>query len=206
MKPLIGGAIDMNNHEARLILQGYRPGGQDAADPLFAEVLEQVQRDPELQKWFAKEQAFDLRMQAKLQEAIPIPSGLKANLLAQRKVVQPVRWWQQPVWLTAAAAALVLLVAIAVIGLNQASRPQFAEFREVMLKNSRQETGHLTFMTHDMAKIQSWLKTQNISPDSTCLPRCAPRPFTAARSWIGTGTRWRSSASCPTAAATLICS
>src|SRR5258706_136048 len=40
----------MNNQEAKLILQAYRCGGQDASDPLFAEALEQARRDPELAK------------------------------------------------------------------------------------------------------------------------------------------------------------
>ncbi len=46
----------MNNQEAKLILQAYRLGGQDAADPLFQEVLEQLKRDPDLAKWFATPQ------------------------------------------------------------------------------------------------------------------------------------------------------
>ena len=50
----------MNNQEAKLILQAYRPGGRDTFDPLFAEALEQARRDPELQKWFAeRKQALD---------------------------------------------------------------------------------------------------------------------------------------------------
>ncbi len=32
----------------KLILQAYRPGGQDAHDPQFRKVLEQASRDPDL--------------------------------------------------------------------------------------------------------------------------------------------------------------
>jgi len=35
----------------------YRPSGDDASDPFFREALEQVERDPELKKWFANEMA-----------------------------------------------------------------------------------------------------------------------------------------------------
>ncbi len=74
----------MNNQEAKLILQACRPGGQDASDPMFAEALEQVRGDPELQQWFADQCAYDARIGSKLKEAIPIPPDLKASLLAQR--------------------------------------------------------------------------------------------------------------------------
>ena len=76
----------MNNQEAKLILQAYRPGGQDASDPMFAEALEQCWRDPELQRWFADQCAYDARIQTKLQEAIPIPQDLKASLLTPRSL------------------------------------------------------------------------------------------------------------------------
>ena len=49
----------MDEQEARLILQGYRPGGQDQSDPHFSEALQEVMRNPELAQWFADEQAFD---------------------------------------------------------------------------------------------------------------------------------------------------
>ena len=42
----------MNHREAKLISQACRPGEPDAADPMFAEALEQARRDPQLQTWF----------------------------------------------------------------------------------------------------------------------------------------------------------
>jgi hypothetical protein len=86
----------MNHLEAKLILQACRPGGQDAADPMFAEALAQVRRDPLLQQWFVQEQALDASVQAGLRQAMPIPSGLKARLLAQRKAVRPTAWATKP--------------------------------------------------------------------------------------------------------------
>ena len=83
----------MNNQEAKLILQAYRCGGQDASDPPFAEALEQARRDPELQKWFAEENAIDARIQTSLQTAVPVPRELKSNLLALGKIVRPTPWW-----------------------------------------------------------------------------------------------------------------
>jgi hypothetical protein len=80
---------DMSNDETKLILCAYRPGGQDASNPLFAGPLEQARHNPELKKWFAEERTFDSRLQAKLRNAITIPADLKTNLLALRKIVRP---------------------------------------------------------------------------------------------------------------------
>src|ERR1041385_6888235 len=72
----------MNEQEARLILQACRPGDLDHSDPQIAEALGEVERNPELARWFAEEQAFDRAMAAHLQ-AVPAPFGLKTRILAQ---------------------------------------------------------------------------------------------------------------------------
>ena len=159
----------MNNQEAKLILQAYRPGGLDAADPMFAEALALAQHDPELQKWLAKEQALDALVQARLQQAVPIPFGLKTRLLAQRKAVRPVAWWRTPFWLVTAAAVLVLMAALTVVWLKPSDRPQFADLRETMVQNSLQMDEHVSHMAKDMAQIQDWLKTQK-APANFAMP------------------------------------
>lgn len=151
----------MNNQEAKLILQAYRPGGRDASDPLFAEALEQAQRDPELQKWFAEEQALDSHIQSKLQTAVTVPPHLKANLLALRKIVRPVPWWYQPMKL-ATAAAVVFLIGLAAFLLLPQKPAQLARFREKMVRYSMREPGHVTFASHDITKIQQWLRDQGV--------------------------------------------
>lgn len=152
----------MNNQEAQLILKAYRCGGQDASDPLFAEALEQVRRDPELQKWFAEEHALDARIQASLQTAVPIPRGLKSNLLALRKIDRPAPWWWfQPMKLAAAAAVLLFLGLAAFFLLPQKSA-QLASFRDTMARYSVQQQGHVTFESHDLAKIQQWLQDRGM--------------------------------------------
>jgi hypothetical protein len=152
----------MNNQEAKLILQAYRCGGQDASDPLFAEALEQARRDPELQKWFAEENALDARIQASLQTAVPVPRELKSNLLALGKIVRPTPWrWFQPMKLAAAAAVLLLLGLAAFLLFPQRSA-QLASFRETMARYSLQQQGHVAFESHDMAKIQKWLQDRGM--------------------------------------------
>lgn len=150
----------MNNQEARLILQAYRPGGEDASDPLFAEALEQARRDPELQKWFAEQNALDARLRTQLETAIPVPRGLKSDLLALRKISR-VPWWFQPMKL-AVAAAVVLLLGLGIFFLLPRQQAQLASFRQVMARYSAQEQGHVVFESHDLAKIQLWLHDRGI--------------------------------------------
>lgn len=152
----------MNNQEARLILQAYRPDGQDASDPLFAEALEQVRRDPELQKWFAQQNSLDVRVQALLEVAIPVPRRLKSDLLALQKISRPSPWW--PGWFhpmkLAAAATVVLLLGLAALFLFPQKQAQLASFQATMAHFSAQEQEHVTFESHDLAKIQQWLQGQ----------------------------------------------
>ena len=153
----------MNNQEAHLILQAYRPGGQDASDPLMAEALEQARRDPELQKWLAAEQALDLRIQTKVRSAIIVPVELKANLLALPKMARPVSRWRRPIWL--AAAAVAFLLGIAALWLRPGNPAQLASFRETMVRYSMQEREHITFEASDITQIQKWLQSRGIKTD-----------------------------------------
>jgi hypothetical protein len=150
----------MNNQEAKLILQAYRTGGQDAADPFFAGALEQARQDPELQKWFAEENILNARQQARLETAIPIPAGLKADLLALRKTVRPAPWWFQPMKL--AAAAVILLSLGAMLLLLSHQPVPLASFRETMARSSAQMQEHVAFESHDFGKIQQWLQSRNM--------------------------------------------
>jgi hypothetical protein len=145
-----------------LILQAYRCGGQDASDPLFAEALEQARRDPELQKWFAEENALDARIQTSLQTEVPVPRELKSNLLALGKIIRPTPWrWFRPMKLAAAAAVLLLLGLAAFLFLPQ-KPARLASFRETMARYSLQQQGHVAYESHDMAKIRQWLQDRGI--------------------------------------------
>jgi hypothetical protein len=150
----------MNNQEAKLILQAYRPGGEDASDPFFAEALEQARQDPELQTWFAQENVLNTRLQARLETAIPVPANLKSELLALRKTVQPTPWWFQPLKL---AAVLVILLALGAAWLLLSPKAtQLASFREAMAQSSLQQQGHVVFQSHDLAQIQQWLQSRSM--------------------------------------------
>lgn len=103
----------MNNQEAKFILNAYRPGGRDAADPAFAEALQQAERDPVLGAWFARERTHDAAVAAKLAQVTP-PAGLREAILAGARVSGAKRaGWRQPAWLAMAAAAAIMVGAVA---------------------------------------------------------------------------------------------
>lgn len=103
----------MNNQEAKFILGGYRPGGRDAGDTMFGAALEQAKADPVLATWLARSQAHDAAVAGKLAEIAP-PAGLRAAILAGGSVSKKTSTssasiWRRPIWLSLAAAAVVVL-------------------------------------------------------------------------------------------------
>jgi hypothetical protein len=98
----------MKNQDAKFILSGYRPGGQDASDPAFAEALEQAKLDPELGQWFAAQQAHAAAVAGKLKEIAP-PAHLRTAVLAGSLLAQPTTRsrWLRPALVGAAAALAV---------------------------------------------------------------------------------------------------
>ncbi|MDA1272702.1 MAG: hypothetical protein O2960_01435 [Verrucomicrobia bacterium] len=155
----------MNNEEAKLILQAYRPGGQDANDPRFREALEQAQRDPELARWFANEHALDSRISAKVLAAIKPPAHLKSQLLAQRKIVRPAAWWKMPAWQLAAAACLALLVTIAAVWLKPVRATGFAQYRNEMADFTAHKLDRLDLMSRDVPEVRRWLAQKDSHGD-----------------------------------------
>jgi hypothetical protein len=147
----------MNNEEAKLILQAYRPGGHDANDPGFRAALEQAQRDPELARWFANEQALDSRISTKVRAAIKPPAHLKSQLLAQRKIVRPVAFWKMPAWQLAAAACVTFLVTLSVLWFKSSNQAQFAAYRNEMADFASHKLGRLDLMSRDVPEVRRWL-------------------------------------------------
>jgi len=97
----------MNNHEAKFRLRAYRSGGQDAGDAAFCEALAQAERDPALRAWFAREQAFDATVAAKVGAIVP-PAGLREAILAGARVPPRRARGVWPAWWWAIAAAIVV--------------------------------------------------------------------------------------------------
>ena len=176
----------MNNEAAKLILQGYRPGGQDANDPRFREALEQTQRDPELARWFANEQTLDRQLSTKVRAALRPPPHLKSQLLAQYKVIRPHAWWRMPVW-QVAAACLALLATLGVLWLKPATPQTFSAYLSEMADFAAHKLDRLDLMSRDVTEVRRWLAERDVHGDFVIPAGLEGRPSLGCRvlEWKG---------------------
>ncbi len=150
----------MNNQEARFILQAYRPGGQDAADPQFKEALEQAQRDPELGNWLEEERALDTAISARV-KAIAIPADLKASILAGNKIIRPKTPWHKSPALAAMVCAVLLLIAAGYWVMAANSFDRYRQDMTVFLGTS----SRLDLETSNLDEIKGFLATHHSHKD-----------------------------------------
>lgn len=162
----------MDNEQAKLILSAYRPGGQDASDPFFAEALAQARMDPELSAWFAAQRQID-QIACEALQAVTPPHGLRESLLIDRKVVRMSdrirgqRWTRPTSWMAVAALVFFLL------GIGLLMQPHFQEpqpmnrqqFAEVLYDLTA--TGNITLgkMASNQAELRAWLAEQGAPHD-----------------------------------------
>lgn len=159
----------MDNREAKFILNAYRPGGQEASDPRFAEALEQARRDPVLERWFGESIAFDAAMTKKLR-GIEVPADLRASILAGVKVSRPLRsafikW--------AIAAALIAMAILGSLIWNESRPTHLAGWQnqalDVVSSLARNESS-FDAQSHNADELLAWLRA-NHAPAAQTLPQ-----------------------------------
>ena len=165
----------MDNEQAKLILSTYRPGGEDASDPFFAEALDQTRHDPELGGWFAAQRRFDQTVHTALQAETP-PPGLRDRLLLSRHVVRLAestprqRRWTRPASWLALAASIILLLGIGLLLRPHDAVPMTGD-RFVQQVVALKTGGHISLgkMAGDTEELRAWLAQQG-SPSEFQLP------------------------------------
>ena len=153
----------MDEQQARLILQAYRPGDEDEGDPHFAEALQEVARNPALARWFAEEQAFDRALGAHL-ESMPAPFGLKTRILAQ--AAPPVTVGSSR-WIIGLAGVVALLFLLTqVVGLWRGPAPVSAALPEYAreMVSFVHLPPPLEMESPDLGTITDWLAQKNTPP------------------------------------------
>lgn len=116
----------MDNEQAKFILQGYRPGGQDANDPQVIAALEQARCDPELGRWLEENIATDRAIAEKLRECTP-PDGLRESILAGGRLARPIPIWRRPSVLVV-AACFAVLIGITIFSPSKSHAPPLDRF------------------------------------------------------------------------------
>lgn len=170
----------MNNEEAKKTLSLFRPGTADRTDPAFADALQRVRPhappdrwqeppDPELIHWFHAHCASYLSFRTKFAR-IPVPPGLKDQILAERKnnVVTPVAF--RRVFLLRLAAVLAICAGLASFLWPSHSREEdFATYRSRMIRTALQPYS-MDLQSHDLQDINAYLAGRN-APDAVALPK-----------------------------------
>jgi hypothetical protein len=146
----------MNRQEAQFVLHAYRPSGEDAHDPQFQEALGLVRNDPELARWFAREQVLDAAIAGRIHSVTP-PPDLRTQLLLARKVIRPRPWWRKPAWIAAAALVALLISAASLLLLRRTDEAEFASFRGTMIEASLDIRKHIDVMGLDANELKQWL-------------------------------------------------
>ena len=144
----------MTPTRAKEILLLYRPGTADAEDSEIVAAVDLARRDTELARWFERHCAFQTAMRARLRQ-IEVPVHLKVALLAQQSIVRPTIWWQRPIWLSA-AAALVLILGLAAIGLKPTNPDRFGNFQARMVSTALREY-RMDLVTNDMRQLRQFI-------------------------------------------------
>jgi hypothetical protein len=163
----------MDNDHAKLILQAYRPGGEDTSDPFFSEALEQARLDPSLGRWFAEQQAFDSRMRQVLESIMP-PRQLRDTIVLTQKITPFSRWTRhrKPTYaiLVAAAACIGILLTVGSLLHPGTDRDKdhastFAALTNQVLDLKRHDLINLGEMSSDPAKLRAWLAERGAPSD-----------------------------------------
>jgi hypothetical protein len=158
----------MDRNEAKLLLQACRANGEDDALPAFAEALALAARDPELKAWHEAQRAFDAKVAAKL-GGIPVPSDLRATILAGRKSAptpMPKRAALPPFWLAAAAMLAALVVVGGLLlpswrGSAGGTTMASTDYSAAVLPFLGNDSPSLGMTSPEHEKIVAWLKERN---------------------------------------------
>ena len=134
-------------------------------DPGVRAALEQVQGDPELQRWWEQQQAFHDEVRERMRQ-MPVPRSLRSRILARTKIIQ-LPWWRAPIaW--SAAAAIAILITFFTTRSPSPREDSFQTFRARMVGNVLRQYA-MTIVTNDMAPIRQHLAT-NSAPADYVLP------------------------------------
>jgi hypothetical protein len=149
----------VNNQEAKEVLLCYRPGLDDRDDPDFAAALELVERDANLARWFEEQCAVQRALRAKFHQ-IPVPEGLREQILSERKArMAPPPPLRRKVFIAmAAACAVVLLLAVGIVLVKHESRPTFTMFQtNYVPRTVLRSYPRMDLETNDLSEIRSYL-------------------------------------------------
>ena len=156
----------MNDKEIRSVLSLYR-AGETPADARFEEAKTAAKNNPELARWWEKEQELDRVIASKLSD-IPLPAGLANRLTAPPQPTEAARApWRRSLLL---AAATIVALAIIFGSWRGPFQPAdtLANYRGEMVSFIKL-TPALELKSNDFAQLTDFLKRTG-APSNLSLP------------------------------------
>jgi hypothetical protein len=154
----------MTRDEARKTLLRYRPGTADAAEPDIAEALALAKQDTELSSWLDQYCAQQEILRAKIRQ-IPVPAGLKEQIISERVVFTQRRFMRRVVALAAASVVIILTGWWATAFLQHPPNDDtFANYRGRMVSAALRGYS-MDFESSDTAQIRDYLARQKTVED-----------------------------------------
>jgi hypothetical protein len=152
----------MTREEARRTLLLYRPGTADAAEPDVAEALALAKQDKELSLWLDQHRAQQQILRAKIRQ-IPVPAGLKEQIISERPVLAQKRFDRRALLLAAASISVILVVwRAAVLWQQPPSDDTFANYRSRMVKTALRGYS-MDFESSSPDQIRNYLAAQKVA-------------------------------------------
>jgi uncharacterized membrane protein YbaN (DUF454 family) len=157
----------LNQDEAKIILQLYRPGAADADDPQIAEALALAKEDPELARWLEEHRTRQHVLREKFRQ-IAVPAGLKEQIVSEEAARRKIILWRQNA-LLAAAAIIVALIALAPFWFRLHPDEDTLAVFENRMAGVALRGYSMNLETNSVAEIRAYL-AQNHAPADFVLP------------------------------------
>ncbi|HTD67222.1 MAG TPA: hypothetical protein VK846_11895, partial [Candidatus Limnocylindria bacterium] len=111
--------------------------------------------------------AFDSRICNELARVMA-PAGLRDSILAERKIIRPIPWWNRRMGRPQMAAAAAVLLAGLIVSLWFSQRPAtFAEFRREIADQSWGSAPHVEAKAADLKDVRNFLVSMNVETNFT---------------------------------------
>lgn len=155
----------MTPQQARQILLTFRPWAKDAPEADEAAALALCEQDAGLAHWFANHCAVQNAIRARFNQ-MPVPEGLKEQILSESKSRGVTLWWRRPVIL-AAAATLAIFLSLGSLWLSTTQSKEdvsFAAYRSRMVRTAVKAYG-MDLETNDVTQIRAYLAQKQAHAD-----------------------------------------
>jgi hypothetical protein len=150
----------MTPRQAQEILLLYR-SGRDPMDADTLAALQMAESDPGLREWWQQQQTFH-RLCRESVNQISVPDGLRTALLQESKTIRPAFWQKPAIWLSA-AAAIVLLAGY--VTWNTRHLPdRFVHYRQRVIGTALRQY-RMDIVTEDMSQVRQFLASRGVPAD-----------------------------------------